>query len=261
MRARRAACGFVWNLVLGGVSSKVARSLDRGVGVLQNGEVRRCDDELALIEDTLAALVSGLLIGLAQYQAGLTPCYVMAAMPSFARAIQADGWRRLYMLFLIATTALVAIPWPQLAVDGPGLLLHLFLTALTLTLGTHAAQSLGRSSNPLLLSLMVLSLPLQCGLRAWPSAAAPDTFRISPASALESSLYTQRLPNIGDSHPGRHPAVGTELAGIAFARIREPRPAVGSDQQGRLRRLPSQADVVLTLPPLRSPPGRPWENG
>lgn len=241
--------------MLGGFLPKVARSSDcRGLFSRGNAARRPCD-ELAWIEDTLSALISGLLIGLAQYQAGLTPCYVMAAMPCYARAIQADSLRRVYMLLLIVTSALVVIPRQQLAANGSELLYHLIVTALVLTIAGLAAQSWGRASNPLILASLVLWLPLEHFMHAGQPLSGPSSLASSSASTQLASPRSQNAFVADDNRLCLHPAIGSDSHGVEVTRPRELRSVRRQYSLNRLRWVQPPAEIVLALPPFRSPPG------
>ncbi len=221
----------------------------------QSNAARRSCDELAWIEDTLSALISGLLIGLAQYQAGLTPCYVMAALPCYARALQADSLRRAYMMLLIVMSALVVIPRQQLATNGPELLFHLIVTALVLTIAALAAQGWGRSSSPMLLALFVLWLPMENFMHAGQPVPALSSPASSSASRQVVSLRNQDLFAAGDNHLCHHPALGADSHGVEATLQRGSRSVTLHQRLRRLRWVQRPAEFMSALPPFRSPPG------
>src|SRR5690606_12541950 len=113
----------------------------------------------------------------------------------------------------------------------------------------------GSRSNPLLLSLLVLSLPVQCSLRTWSSVAALDTLPASPVSRLEASLDTDNLHGAADSRLYRHPSLGADTHAVPATLPRVLRSVTLRHRLRQLRRVQLPAGIVAALPPFRAPPG------
>jgi len=215
----------------------------------------RSHEELRWIEDSLAAIVAGLLVGLTQLQAGCLEIQILATIPCFARMIAADFWRRTSMSLLALTTTLAVVPHSFLLTYWPVLAPQLIFTITFLVFCGGTIRRIGTATWPNLFSLFILGLPF------WLSLRGCELNRVVVLAPNTSFAVTALIGSENEQH-SRPPTFETglrlfwyannTLLGLAQSRMTSA--ASGICRLGQVMcKMPRMPERYL-IPPLRSPP-------